>query len=258
MPSVNHDIAICPLPTLLYWRTTSGLFYDLMREPSFANYFGDSFQAYVGDVLEVGCPSLKLHGDTLYRVRNLEKRSIDWIVEDSDSAIFIECKVKRMTWAAKATLTDLSSLESDITHIADAIVQIYKTINDHLLGHYPHFSQNDLRKIYPCVVTLEEWHMHGIMLEKIHKKVEAKLVTEGLPASYAEDMPYSICAIEEFEGLVQVLNQKTIRAVFDGKLENKEMRNWQWHSYLLDQHRDAPMRPLFDKEYRNLFANLKF
>jgi hypothetical protein len=57
---VNNDLAICPVPTLLYWRITSGLFYDLMAEPTFANFFGDSFQNYVGEVARQAAPKLNL------------------------------------------------------------------------------------------------------------------------------------------------------------------------------------------------------
>jgi hypothetical protein len=41
--------------TLLYWRFTSGLYYNLVSVPEFANEFGDGFQTYVGDVNRILC-----------------------------------------------------------------------------------------------------------------------------------------------------------------------------------------------------------
>jgi hypothetical protein len=60
MSSGAGDIAVCPIPTLLFWRFTSGLYYDLIRVPEFANLFGDSYQAYVGEAVRAAAPSLNI------------------------------------------------------------------------------------------------------------------------------------------------------------------------------------------------------
>jgi hypothetical protein len=57
----NHDALVCPLPTLLYWRFTGGLYYELIEVPEFANEFGDGFQNYVGEVLGCVCTRLSAH-----------------------------------------------------------------------------------------------------------------------------------------------------------------------------------------------------
>jgi hypothetical protein len=41
----------CPIPTLLFWRITTGLYYTLKDQKGFPTSFGQSFQAYVGEVL---------------------------------------------------------------------------------------------------------------------------------------------------------------------------------------------------------------
>jgi hypothetical protein len=50
------DALVCPLMTLLYWRFTSGLYYEFIGVPEFASEFGDGFQNYVGEVVECACP----------------------------------------------------------------------------------------------------------------------------------------------------------------------------------------------------------
>ncbi len=162
MCSEASDIAVCPIPTLLFWRFTSGLYYDFIGVPEFANIFGDSYQTYVGEAVRAAAPSLTVHEERLYKIGSHEKRSVDWIVSDeANSALFIECKVKRMRMDTKRTLTDTSSLQEDIGYMASAVVQTYRTIRDCIAGHYPHFEVTSDTKIYPCVVTLENWHMHG-------------------------------------------------------------------------------------------------
>ena len=60
MCSGTSDVAVCPIPTLLFWRFTSGLYYDFIRVPEFANLFGDSYQAYVGEAVRAAAPLLSL------------------------------------------------------------------------------------------------------------------------------------------------------------------------------------------------------
>jgi hypothetical protein len=40
----GNDAIVCPLMTLLFWRFTGGLYYQLIGDPRFANEFGEGFQ----------------------------------------------------------------------------------------------------------------------------------------------------------------------------------------------------------------------
>src|SRR5258708_7493553 len=84
---------ICPIPTLLFWLITSGVFYDLIKEPGFDQAFGTSFQDYVGSMLE------KTLNGTLATVYPEEPdtrpKRADWIIDQLTSFMLIECKTKR-------------------------------------------------------------------------------------------------------------------------------------------------------------------
>jgi len=162
------DALVCPLMTLLYWRFTVGLYYELINVPEFANEFGDGFQNYVGEVLDRACPDpMQRFSEQEYAVGKAKKRSVDWIIADENAALFLECKSKRLSWGAKVSLIDLRPLEDDIDSMADAVVQVYKTLMDHLDNAYPHFPVRHGRKIFPAIVTLENWHMFGpVMMNK--------------------------------------------------------------------------------------------
>ena len=115
----------CPLPTLLFWRMTSGLYYELAGDDRFFNAFGQSFQTYVGEVIAraVNPERFQVLAEESYGSRKKRKDTVDWIVaEGAQAALFIECKTMRLTWASKAGLTDLSALKDDINKLASAIV----------------------------------------------------------------------------------------------------------------------------------------
>jgi hypothetical protein len=243
----------------LYWRFTGRLYYQLIRVPEFANEFGDGFQNYVGEVLERACSDpIQRFSAREYAVGKAKKRSVDWIIADENAAVFLECKAKRLSWGAKVSLTDLGPLEADINSMADAVVQVYKTLADHLNNAYPHFPVSDNRKIFPAVVTLENWRLFGpVMINKLAKAVATKLNDVGLRADFVERMPYSIWAIEELEVGLQIMHANGIADFMEGKLTSEEMLQWDWQAYMTNRYpKSFPAKKLFEKDFDKMFSDL--
>jgi hypothetical protein len=245
-------LVTCPLPTLLFWRFTGGLYYELISDPRFPNEFGEGFQNYVGEVIDRACSgqSMQKIPEQEYSVGKQKKKTVDWIIADEQSALFLECKSKRLSWGAKVSLTDLAPLEADIDSMAAAVVQIYKTLADYQENRYPKFPTKEGRKIYLGVVTPENWRMFGpVMLKKLDEA--------DLPATIAEERPYAILAIEDLETSLQIINSVGIADVMDGKLKDAEMRQWDWHGYLTHCYpKHFPLKRLFDKEYDEITSEL--
>jgi hypothetical protein len=103
----GQDEVACPVPTLLFWRMTTGLYYTLKDMPGFPTAFGASFQSYVGEVLHqrITNPQMAVLNEEEYHVGQRRKDSVDWIVQQGDeAALFVECKTKRLTWASRAQI----------------------------------------------------------------------------------------------------------------------------------------------------------
>lgn len=251
---------LCPIPTLLFWRMTRGLYYELVSEPKFANAFGVSFQQYVGDAIDRACRDKKVRrlAEVTYGPKGSNKRSVDWIVYDQSAALFLECKARRLSWNAKSELIDLEPLNKDIDILASSVIQIYKTAVDYLEGKYPHLPFQHERKIYPTVVTLENWHVFGpVMIKRLDEAVAKKLLEENLPSDLIAEMPYSIWSIEDLEEGCQLLEHGSIASFMDGKLNDQEMKQWEWLPYIKKMFPKAPRRRLFDKEYREMFSEIR-
>jgi hypothetical protein len=251
---------VCPMMTLLFWKFTSGLYYELISDPRFANEFGDGFQRYVGHVIESACqnPEIKKIEEFAYFVGKQEKRSVDWIVYDENSVFFLECKSKRLSWGAKSSLIDLAPLDADIDTMAAAVVQVYKTLCDYESGLYPDFQPKEGRKIYIGVVTPENWRMFGpVMFRKLDDAVAKKLQEVELPVEMAQKWPYTIWAIEELESGLQIMDSAGIAEFMDGKIKDREMREWDWLAYMSNNFsKHFPLKKLFDKEYDDMFSEL--
>jgi len=245
--------------TLLFWKFTGGLYYELIGTPAFANEFGEGFQDYVGEVIDQTCVApTQRFSEAIYSVGKLEKRTVDWIVADQRSALFIECKARRLSWDAKTSLSDLRPLEADIENMAKAVVQVYRTISDYRSNLYPQFPFEKERKVYPAIVTLENWRMFGpVMMNKLAEAVSVKLESAGLSPDVVDEMPYSIFAIEELEVGLQLMNENGIADFIDGKLNSLEMRQWDWHGYMSKIYPSSfPAKRLFQDEYDEMFSPL--
>ena len=252
----------CPIPTLLFWRITTGLYYALKDENGFLTAFGQSFQDYAGEVLRHRISNNAMHvlGEAEFQVGRHRKDTVDWIIQQGDEgALFVECKTKRLTWASKAGLADLSALEQDIQKLAGAVVQIYRTIRDYSENRYPQLPYSAGRRIYPVIVTLEDWYFFGHELPvRLEAAVKVVMARTGLPIEWLEEMPYSIMSVDEFETAAGVINLIGIHPFISNKVRDRERRYWSYSAYCNHRHADdvRNLAPLFADEYDAMFAEL--
>lgn len=206
----HPERTICPIPHHFARRTTTGIFYDIANKPGFDNAFGKAFEAYIGEVINVTCsdPRFAAHSETKYSVAGNEKHGVDWVLSDNTGNLVIECKTKRLTLHARL-LTNLEALESDISIMAEAIVQLYKNIADALRG-FTSWSPNGL-PIFPMIVTLEDWHIlspsvRNMLVSAVKQKMVEKNVDKTLLAKY----PYTIASAVEMEVACQIIAKQGV------------------------------------------------
>ncbi|MEJ1965237.1 MAG: hypothetical protein WDO56_28365 [Gammaproteobacteria bacterium] len=239
---------IAPVPSYLFRRFTEGVYYDLINVPGFAGAFGAAFQAYAGEVITAADPkgALTLLREETYHVGKDQKHAVDWIVTDGSGALFVECKTKRLPFAAKVALASKEVLEEELGKLAKAVVQVYKTLADANAGLYPHWKPSKL-PVFPLVVTLEDWYAFGDeFISGIDGFVRAGLVDESLDPKIMETLPYTICSIDDFECVIQVVVGVGIKPVMDSKTQG-EAKLW-----LL---RDST-KTKFPAEYKAIKRNL--
>jgi hypothetical protein len=209
------DYYYCPVNTFLAWRITSGIYFDLIGDKKFGHPFGLAFQEYLEEVsVKVLNPTrTKVLHEQKYRVSNTEEDSADIILAQTDAAVFVEAKAKRMQVRSKSQILRNEAMEQDLDILAGDIAQVYATIEDYRNGHYPHFPYQQATNIYPLVVTLENWFLFGEDAKRLREKVKQKMEDKNLPYSFTEEMPYIVCSASNYECFVQVLNFHTINEV---------------------------------------------
>ncbi|WP_323715875.1 hypothetical protein [Paracoccus aminovorans] len=259
---LGRDELACPIPTLLFWRITTGLYYSLKDIDGFFTEFGSSFQRYVGEVLGARITSVerKILPEEEYSIGKNRKHTVDWIVQQGgDAALFIECKTKRMTWASKAEIADLDALNKDLDALAAAVVQVYKTIVDYRAGSYPQLPFARGRQVFPMVVTLEDWYFFGSeMPARLDALVRTRMAAAELSDAWLDEMPYSILSVHELERATRYFNEVDLTTLVLGRARNKEYSRWGFASYCSEVHgkNRSALPQLFEEEHNALFANL--
>ena len=258
----GQERLVCPLPTLLFWRITSGVYYEICNEKNFDNYFGLSFQNYVGEVIKEATATNKkinFQAEEQYFVGTNRKDSVDWIIYDNDSALFIECKTKRLKLPAKLELNDNFYVNEELEKMANFILQIYKTIKDYKNNRYPSFRFDKNKKIFPLVLTLEPWYLFGDrFFNELDRILIDKLRQEKIDPSYLEQMPYSVCSVDEFEKMIQIIQKIGVSEFMQKKVFDDDKKKWAFQPFMsnvfTEYYKDTKF--LFKKDYQNIFNSI--
>ncbi|WP_441480137.1 hypothetical protein [Bosea sp. 2KB_26] len=219
----GKDELACPIPTLMFWRMTQGLYYFLVKNRDFANHYGASFQAYVGEVIadRTAGTGLSLLPEARYNTAAGGEDTVDWIVHSDDAAIFVECKTARLTVPSKQTLGDPATLERDLAKMVAAIVQLHKTYADYEAGRYPQLAFDPAKKVFFAIVTLEDWLVFGNDIPKrLRALTEAKFVELGMPVELLDQRPTTIMSVAELEWVAGIFGPVGIRTLMEEKTAN--------------------------------------
>jgi hypothetical protein len=220
---IQDDTLYCPMPTLLLWQITSGIYYHVMKAEGFNNAFGNAFQNYVGFVINEVMANNALF--TIYPEATFgkpEKRTIDWAIEDNEAYLMIECKGKRLTLSAKSEILDATAIESDIEKMCSFVIQGYKTISDFKGGLYPHMKYDSRKKIHLVVLTLEEWFipLNPELMLTLFSKVTATLREKGMDENMPIEIPFFVESMSSFEKAIQVIESIGITGFSDAMQNN--------------------------------------
>lgn len=247
---------ICPIPSLLWSRVCNGLFYDLVKNPAFANPYGNAFEEHIGkfsnSVLQA--EKFQVLKEQKYKVGKQVKDGIDWIVFDNNANLFIECKTKRLQQASKLVDAGIA-LQADLTTLAKAIVQGYKNILDALAGKtvWPVNGNQS----YLMIVTLEDWMLFPAPVRaELNSIVASIMKSDKIDPAILEKIPFLHISCAEFELMLLAIRETGIYFLLSKKLDD-EFRNWLMIDFIRECFGDEA-RSNFKLGYLTAWQNLCF
>jgi hypothetical protein len=246
---------VCPIPMLLMRRVSEGLFYDLVAAPGFGEAFGRSFQSYIGEVLNraFGAPPFTVRGEAEYRVGKNRKDGVDWIVEDADAVMFIECKTSRLRLDAKIS-SDTAALEAALDGLAAAVVQNYKNICDAEAGKTDWRYRG--KPGFPIIVTLEDWWIFGrVAFDLLRDGVRRQLKCAGLDPRLVEAKPYTVASAGDLELAVHAIAEVGVLGFLRKKTEGDELE-WALSPFSTHHYPDALARARETQPHQEWWSEL--
>jgi len=253
----NHpERVICPIPFYLLRRTSTGIFYDLVNTTDFDNAFGESFEIYVGEVIEFACkpPRFAIMPEESYYIGSKKFHGVDWVLSDDTGHLFIEAKTKRLTLGARIRSVN-DDLDRDLVTMATAIVQHYQNILRALDGKTR--WKPDGLPIYPLILTLENWFIFSpSVVDILNNQVDRLLHERDVSEQVLTDMPFTIASAHEFEAASQVIAQVGVDALMSKKT-SLEQRSWSLLQFMRDHFADEIERVnwmIFEADWNRLLA----
>ncbi|MFW6247025.1 MAG: hypothetical protein ACOC22_02520 [bacterium] len=236
---------LSPMPIYIYWAITKGLYYRLCNHNSFGNYYGDSFQKFIGKLLErvINNNNLKVFSESEYYVGKERKDSVDWIIKDNDEILFIECKTKRMTRLAKFSI-EPEELERDLNKMSEFLKQTYKTYMDYEKNLYPKLKFDSDLKCRILILTLENWFID--IDETDYKKLDEQ-IKHHLPSSVLGRTPYYVQSMPYFINDIQIINKVGLKKYFDLFVSNELQaykKNFEFKDLFIEDFDEKLLKPL--------------
>jgi hypothetical protein len=210
-----------PIPDLILLRTTSGLFYDLIKGGTdLRNEAAERFETYSAEFLSRTLPRFEILRSEKYKNGTNLVDAPDIRVRDGEMIkVAIECKATRLSFDAQFADNPLAEARVSYDEIAKSIFQLWR-----------YFSHTRRRLIdanaidsnaYGVVLTLDSWML---MSQTAPKQVLAK--AEELAAKDPQILPedrrkISFTNIQDLENLLLTGDEDSFLAVLAAALEER-------------------------------------
>lgn len=249
----------CPVTGMLSRRFTDGMYFEVGKIPdALSRYLGPAYQAYVGEVLAAADEGqLSIIPEAPYGTVKKPRDTVDWIVEDVSSALFVECKVLRLGRLARSKMAPAPETDQEYRKLAKAIAQIYQTLHDALNGLYPHWKPSE-KMLYPLIVTMDDWNLFThVTQDAVNEMATNEMENRSIDPTLLKRYPYKVCHIREFESAIQVMVQVGIGPVMKG-IHATDRLGWQLSGYISSDFAEAMKltRSLFPEDRQKIMPTM--
>jgi len=178
-----------PIPRLLIYRITQGIYYDLLdanRQPKgnkFSDWFGYAFQEYIGKLLKETFGDDKVYS---------EAAGVDWLVILGDSALVLECRSGRLPKKIRSHTDRTEVTEMIKRNIVDPAEKLPGKIEKIAKGTSG-IPTDKVKTYLPAIITYQEWYPTALTLD---------LARQELKRINAEDFHFNLMSADDLEWLL--------------------------------------------------------
>jgi hypothetical protein len=247
--SMHLDRFITPLPELISYRISPGIFYQMFNTfmTKFSDYFGHIFEYYIGEVIKNS-----LHSSIILSEKEIresypeEKRKVpDWIVIEGKTAILFECKATRFMRSATSIGSE-EAVNDSLKQVLKGLRQLYDFRVACELKKPGLEALHNCTKFKPVLITLEPLLLtNGLLREHIDRKLEKNNIRNFdwyiMPVDQLEILQPHFKSGISMHSIFERLGKETFADILDTLIKKKEQT-----------FKDSFLYPVFEEMYQSL------
>jgi hypothetical protein len=200
-----------PLPELIVWRSTSGLFYDFVAGPEqVRNEISKRFETYCHDLMRDSFPALTVSPSLKYKVGKLQLDTPDILISKAGVlSVILECKATRMSHDDRYSISPIGIEKRRYDEISKGVFQIWRMVSHLRRGLISPTEQSpDLTGV---VLTLDNWLVSANSLTKtVLSRARDLVLTKDPQIIDADCIPVIVCPIDYFEATIQIATSESL------------------------------------------------
>jgi hypothetical protein len=217
-----------PLPALTIVRSTSGLFYDVIKGgDNVRNEVSARFEAYCLDLLRQMLPKRQVRGSYTYAYRKNRIDTPDILIYEGDAiSVVLECKATRMSYEARFSEDPFSDARRGYEEIAKGVFQIWRFASHHRRGVLE--QEQMLSSVRGVVLTLDTWLSTANAMQSDVMELARGIAAGREPDITAVDqIPIAFCPIDELEQTLSSASDdsflRTVRAATEERFQGWQL-----------------------------------
>lgn len=198
---------IAPLPQLVMFRMTAGLYYDIRGGPaSLITEANRRFEQYAQLVLESFFPRFIVLPSQRYGPKKARADSPDILIKDGASiTAVVECKASKLTYEAQFSENPMEDAHQGYGQLVKGITQIWKFFSHARRGIFSEIPVAD--GAFGIVLTMDSWMQASKELQQGALDMARDALQETPDVTEADMRPIVFCSMQELSDIMFVSNE---------------------------------------------------
>lgn len=210
-----------PIEQLLFWRITSGLYYDVIGDPRAPKEIGAQFELYILRLMAAFAIGIAVQGEIEYGTKQNPRRSTDCIIHVGGRVeVLIECKAKKLPLLAQTSLVESAARTVAVTEIAKGVVQLCRFEQAVLNGSVPGFRYGESPIL--LLVTLDAWIFTGSdIMGEVYRVAKEIAVVQGVSTERIDKRAVVMCTATELDQIASTYRYDDLKRICTKAIETK-------------------------------------
>jgi hypothetical protein len=208
--SQEFGAIIAPLPDLILFRATVGLYYDIRPGPEdLINEANDRFEQYTRKLIKAFCPRFDPLPSQKFGTKKRQLYTPDVLLKDGEEIVAVfECKATKLTYEAQYAENPLDEANTAYAQIIKGIKQLWQFFSRVRRGVYD--QEQVAESAHGVLLTMDSWMQMSNELQGDALNRAKELLVDD-PDVTEEDMrPIVFCSIQEFSDVLFMSNEDDV------------------------------------------------